>query len=440
VRLGTGLGLGLWVVLGLLLMRAFGVEEGLKGNEECLSCHSNITPGVVMQWQGSRHGKANVGCEACHKASRQDKDAVEHFGQLIAVVVTPKDCAACHPKESNEFQNSRHAKARQFIGSLDNYLGEVLGGPEAVTTGCEQCHGSKLKFSKAKGLHPDTWPNSGIGRENPDGSLGSCSACHARHGFSKAQAREPQTCGRCHMGPDHPQKEIYEESMHGILYLANKDKMRLDSDSWVVGKDYGAAPTCATCHMSATPKQAVTHDVGERISWTLRPPVSKKLKNSAQRRLRMQEVCTSCHARPFVESFYKQFDNLVNLYNDKFAKPATAIKEELIQKGKLTKADFDEKLDWVYYELWHHEGRRARHGASMAGPDYAWWHGMYEVAKHFYTEFLPEVERVAGKDLYRHLIECYLKPDVRHAWFFEGMSKEQVEKVRTFYEQRYDKP
>ena len=64
--------------------------------------------------------------------------------------------------------------------------------------------------------------------------------------------------------------------------------------------------------------------------------------------------------------------------------------------GKLTKADFDDKLDWIYYELWHHEGRRGRHGAAMMGPDYAWWHGLYEVAK-LYTHFLPEVEKVIGE-------------------------------------------
>jgi hypothetical protein len=288
-------------------------------------------------------------------------------------------------------------------------------------------------------LDINTWPNTGIGRINPDGSLGSCSACHARHDFSKAQARQPEACGKCHLGPDHPQMEIYQESKHGILYAANKDRLNLDKDSWIVGKDYSAAPTCATCHMSATPKQASTHDVGTRISWTLRPPVSKKLENADKRRDDMKDVCYSCHASPFVEGFYQQFDNLVNLYNDKFAKPATAIRNELMERGKLTRADFDEKLDWTYYELWHHEGRRARHGAAMSGPDYAWWHGMYDVSKNFYTEFLPEVKRVAGPELYDELMKKYLEPDVRHEWYLKGMSKEQLDKIKKFYEERYGK-
>lgn len=69
-------------------------------------------------------------------------------------------------------------------------------------------------------LDPATWPNTGIGRINPDGSLGACSACHQRHEFEMVQARRPEACGKCHLGPDHPQKEIYEESKHGINFFA----------------------------------------------------------------------------------------------------------------------------------------------------------------------------------------------------------------------------
>jgi hydroxylamine dehydrogenase len=83
-----------------------------------------------------------------------------------------------------------------------------------------------------------------------------------------------------------------------------------------------------------------------------------------QRRERMQDVCGNCHASGQVTDFYRQFDNLVDLYNQKFAKPATAIVDELYKANKLTPAPMDEKLEWTYYELWHHEGRRARHGAS----------------------------------------------------------------------------
>lgn len=410
-----------------------------KEGQACIGCHEKQSPAFVKEWRISKHAAKGVDCYTCHRAEKTDADAMDHYGYQVAILVTPKDCSRCHAQEVNEMTTSHHAKAGDILNSLDNYLGEVVGGPEAVAVGCMQCHGSKVKVLADGKLDTNTWPNTGIGRINPDGSLGSCSACHARHDFSKAQAREPEACGKCHLGPDHPQIEVYQESKHGILYAANKERLNMGKDKWVVGKDYSAAPTCTTCHMGATPTQPSTHDVGTRISWTLRPAISKKLDNSDKRREAMKDVCSNCHANPFVDGFYKQFDNLVNLYNDKFAKPATAIRNDLMERGVLTRADFDDKLDWIYYELWHHEGRRARHGASMSGPDYAWWHGMYDVAKTFYTEFLPEVKRVAGPEVYSELTKKYLEPDVRHEWFVKGMSKEQLDKIKKYYEERYGK-
>lgn len=406
----------------------------------CAECHDQISPSFVREWERSAHARNGVDCFTCHSADRTNPDALAHNGYVISILVTPRACGKCHPQQAKEMSGSHHANAGNILNSLDNYLGEVVAGPEAVATGCFQCHGSKIKVLANHRLDPATWPNTGIGRINPDGSLGSCSACHTRHRFSRAQARKPEACGKCHLGPDHPQREVYEESKHGILYAAFKDALNIDNDSWIVGKDYTTAPTCASCHMSATPNQPVTHDVGTRISWTLRPPISKKLPGWETRREAMVDVCGSCHARPFITGFYKQFDDLVGLYDEKFAKPATAIRSELMTLGKLTKADFDDRLDWIYYELWHHEGRRARHGASMSGPDYAWWHGMYDVAKNFYNEFLPEARRVAGPELYDQMVRKYLASDVRHEWYFKGMSKEQLEKIKKFYEQRYNEP
>ncbi len=40
-----------------------------------------------------------------------------------------------------------------------------------------------------------------------------------------------------------------------------------------------------------------------------------------------------------------------------------------------------------------------RHAASMMGPDYTHWHGSYEVAKHFYVKYIPELEHLMEKGL-----------------------------------------
>jgi len=417
------------------------VASQLPSNDEnaaCIQCHGKTGNGksIVEQWSGSTHAKQGISCLDCHKAETADADAFEHHGKTIATIVTPKDCSNCHEKEANEFTKSHHADAGMIMGSLDNVLAEVVEGHKsynnganpAAASGCWQCHGSKVEVLKdEKGntkkdengvvmLDPKTWPNTGIGRVNLDGSKGSCAACHNRHSFSVEQARQPENCGKCHLGPDHPQQEIYNESKHGINYHAHKDKMNLTSDKWVAGIDYTAAPTCATCHMSATPDMPITHDIGSRISWTLRPPVSQKI-DAAQlakfektgkpvptefltwekRRSGMQNVCNQCHTKNYVENFYSQYDNAVNLYNDKYGSPATKIYKMLKSENLLTEVDFDEQIEWTYFYLWHHEGRRARMGVSMMGPDYTQWHGFYDLAENFYTKFVPEVKEVIEK-------------------------------------------
>ena len=396
----------------------------------CLACHANSTPGIVEQWRGSAHAKASVDCYSCHQAMAGDPATFDHYGQKIAVIVTPNYCARCHAAENAQFQKSHHAQAAQFIGSLDNMLGEIVEGGPAAVNGCRQCHGSIVQYLGEGKFSPDTWPNSGIGRVNPDGSKGTCAACHGRHAFSSAQARQPENCGKCHMGPDHPQAEIYNESKHGVQFRANISKMNLNSKKWVVGKDYSAAPTCATCHMSATSTQKITHDLGDRISFTLRPVISTKLENWEKRRASMQDVCSNCHATGWVENFYVQYESTIELYNEKFAKPAKGIMDKLREAKKLTPTPFDEKLEWTYYELWHHQGRRARMGTAMMGPDYTQWHGFYEVAKNFYTEFIPEAEHLmpgVSKDV--------MSTDF-HKWK-AGLTKEELEKQIEFYKKRY---
>lgn len=404
-----------------LLFSGFFPKELSKKSESCIQCHKDLQPSLYEQWGSSKHFRANVGCFECHQANENDVDAFKHHGEHISIIVSPKDCARCHEKEVKEFQDSHHAKAGRILGSLDNILAEVVEGnrqmvtegfPEGISAaavnGCWQCHGSEVKVLPNGKLDPATWPNTGIGRINPDRSEGSCSACHSRHAFSVAQARNPENCGKCHMGPDHPQKEIYEESKHGIAFRAHMKEMNMDNEKWIVGEDYNAAPTCATCHMSATKNQKVTHDVGLRISWNNRPPVSIRPEVSDKklglpgadipwtvRRDSMKDVCMSCHNENYVDNFYFQYDSLIHLYNDKFAKPGLALMK--LAKPLLKPATFSNKLDFIWFEIWHHEGRRARHGASMMGPDYTHWHGTYEVAKHFYSEFIPELEELAEK-------------------------------------------
>jgi len=403
---------------GTAAAQTFGLNELSKESKACIECHKKESPAIYQQWGSSKHYRANVACFECHAATEGEPDAFKHEGAWIATIVSPRDCARCHAKEAREFSSSHHSKGGRIIGSLDNTLAEIVEGNRGLVTpafqhgvaasavlGCWQCHGSEVKVLPGGKLDPATWPNTGIGRINPDGSEGSCSACHSRHAFSAAQARHPDNCGKCHMGPDHPQLEIYNESKHGIAFRANVDKMNLGSPKWILGEDYSAAPTCATCHMSATRNQPVNHDVGLRISWNNRPEISIRPEVSDRklglpgaeigwetRRAAMKDVCLNCHGRQWVDNFYVQYDALIDLYHKKFAEPGLALMQ--LAKPLLRPAQFSNPIDFTWYEIWHHEGRRARHGASMMGPDYTHWHGTYEIAKHFYAKFIPELEKL----------------------------------------------
>lgn len=458
-------------------------KELSSESKTCIGCHSSTTPGIYQEWGRSKHFRANVGCFECHEAKKGAKGSFEHNGFNISVIVSPLDCGRCHGKEAQQFMSSHHGKADRIIGSMDNLVADVAEGnygmkteaypkgiSAAAVNGCLQCHGSVIKVDKDGKLDPATWPNTGMGRVNPDGSEGSCTACHQRHEFSVAQAREPKTCGKCHQGPDHPQYEIYELSKHGIMYTATGRKgMNLDSPKWVVGEDYTAAPTCATCHMSATKDQPVTHDVGMRIKWNNRPAVSV-LANEAdrqmglpgakvsgdQREANMKDVCYACHNVNFVENFYTQYHAELDLYNNKFAKPGLALYNKATEVMKAVDgeayAQWANKIDYTWFEIWHHQGRRARHGASMMAPDYTQWHGNYLVARDFYSKYIPELRDVIAKgkassnpdaqkkaaELDDMLAKVLNSPD--HKWSIgkedPAVKTERLKRVKEF-EQRY---
>jgi hypothetical protein len=133
-----------------------------------------------------------------------------------------------------------------------------------------------------------------------------------------------------------------------------------------------------------------------------------------------------------VEAFYKQYDEFVINYNEKFAAPGSKIMAALLENNLRTKQDFDEEIEWTWFYLWHHEGRRARHGASMMAPDYAHWHGMYEVAERFYRELIPQAREIAehgrehgkaaeGETVLQLIDDILARPE--HEWF-ESQTKQ----------------
>ena len=130
------------------------------------------------------------------------------------------------------------------------------------------------------------------------------------------------------------------------------------------------------------------------------------------------------------------------MYNEKFAKPATEIMK-LVRKNKLLEnpASFSNEIEWIYWELWHHEGRRVRHGAAMMGPDYTWWHGAYDVAHSFYFKLIPEARKLDNAEVNAY-IDNLIENDPMHTWLMTDT--EQLKKnirsgrMREIYEKMYE--
>jgi len=416
--------------------KEFRIERSMpKEAIACIECHKRESPGIFADWAHSRHASANITCLDCHRAEEFDPDVnKEHYKQYertdqkfgtqeykvpIAAAVTPKDCSRCHPDEARQYSQSKHANTLEIIWKIDPWLQKGMNSDFERLSGCYTCHGTVLKVEDGKLSH-DTWPNVGVGRANLDGSRGSCTSCHTRHRFSVMEARKPEACGQCHLGPDHPQIEIYMESKHGDIYTAfGKDyNWNAAPGTWTPGVDY-RAPTCAACHISGSGTVLTSHDVTERLAWetqaplTVRPSEFKPFPaktNPEVEREKMKAVCMQCHGKPWTDGHFVKLDRVISEYDEVYFKPAKKKLDELYSKSLLDNTKyFDERLEVEFYELWHHEGRRARFGAAMMAPDYAWWHGFYECKKR-YVNFMEE-----ANDLIEHNKKAYIAKDFPNA-------------------------
>ncbi|GAB4262237.1 multiheme c-type cytochrome [Deferrisoma sp.] len=320
VALGVGLAaLGAWA----------GDPPVSDDTDTCIGCHEEVTPGIVADWRRSRHSHVTpaeglgrpelerrvsaaevperlrdvvVGCAECHTQNPDaHADTFEHNGYEVHIVVTPADCATCHPVEREEYGRNLMANAHDNLmaNGLYAHLVAAVNGPTSFdgeglavrepdeltnADSCLACHGTRvtvdgtetretamgeMEFPRLRG-----WPNQGVGRVNPDGTRGACTSCHTRHRFSIEEAREPDACEQCHKGPDVPAYKVYEVSKHNAVYQSARGFWDFEAVPWVVGEDF-TAPTCATCHASlvTTPGGEVlaprTHEMADRLKYRL---------------------------------------------------------------------------------------------------------------------------------------------------------------------------
>ena len=353
----------------------------VRATGKCAECHLRKQYSVVHEYEMSMHAQKGVNCLDCHQpAAGQEKK--DHHGFTISAKLTAGNCRGCHEDIYQQFLRSRHAapawaavygekgltpeqvtfsETYQPGGTRRpaNALAE-LEGPSAKTSGCEQCHS--------------------VGKPNADGTIGTCTVCHTRHTSSVRIARLPSTCAQCHMGPDHSQIEIYEESRHGILFEAQEHLLNLDAPPKTLTTRDMFVPTCATCHMSGINGLGVTHDPSERLSYYLANMITDKRPHYAEAQAKMKQICSQCHTPELIDRVYKQAEQVVQSTNQR-VQAAQDIVTALRKEGALTGAAFSQPIDFVYFNLWHYDGRTSKHGAFMGGADFVQWHGNYPMAE-----------------------------------------------------------
>lgn len=479
---------GILLCLGIVLLQnaiVSGADVPIsEASAECIDCHASIHPGIVHDWKNSRHAKITprdamavdglarkvssekvpenlknsaVGCAECHMVSPETHaDTFEHNGYDIHVVVSPADCSTCHVQETEQYSRNIMAHAydnlaenplyqklqRSIIGTKKRIGGKIASGEADAATraeACYYCHGTRLKVTGTETRDTEAagelqfpviegWPNQGVGRVNPDGSLGSCTACHTRHAFSIEMARKPYTCKECHVGPDVPAFKVYMASKHGNIFSARNKSWDFSAVPWTIGKDF-TAPTCAACHISLlvnADEEVVSersHQMNNRLPWRLfglvyahpHPlspdttvirnknglPLPTTLEGEAaadylindkemdKRRITMQTACLNCHDSSWVKGQWQRLEHTIRITNADVLL-ATHIMGDIWRDGlaDFKTNPFDEAVEKKWTDIWQFYANTIRFASAMGcGGDY----GVYADGRYQLSQALLEI-------------------------------------------------
>jgi len=372
--------------------------RGLDSNS-CIECHTRLTPGIVVDWQLSKHSNNDVGCATCHGSEHNAMTDVSNARPAL-----PNTCAQCHQTQVEQFARGKHSLAWAAMKAMPTVHWQPMAQVEGMK-GCGGCHRVGLK---TEGEVDD------LMRKGAGFGASSCDVCHTRHLFSADEARSPQACRTCHMGTDHPQWEMYSSSKHGVRFLLKQSRM-LPEDV--------AAPTCQSCHFregnhanrTAWGYFAVRVPLPEDAEWAkdrstilqglgIIDPAGKPSPRfeAAQsgdmirltdedwqtERDRMIKVCNDCHSVNFARAELEKGDHLVR-ESDRILAEGIRIVAGLYQDGILKKPDgysnaFPDLLalhdapsviEQRLFQLFHEHRMRMFQGAFHQNPDYSFWYG-----------------------------------------------------------------
>ena len=357
------------VILSLVMVSGIQAEEGQKklslqdpikakgSNGYCIECHRRVTPAIVEEWSKSSHARRRpeVACQSCHLSEKGEPDTFLHQGRFyIRSVVSTFVCGKCHKGEMRDYFTSGHAQALEVLKKMDKddpRYPTLAGYKEDNFKQCAGCHGSEVQFLGDNRPDPETWPNSGAGRINPNRSHGTCAACHMGHQFSVSAARQPETCLRCHDGPNYPEGDIYRHSAHGVLYATQVDEEVLDRTGYFLDGKEMVSPTCAFCHFNGSGQGLLTrHNPAWRLPRDLTHPDAPLAPERAENlRKNMKSACSQCHASSIIDRFFENADKQLEQYVANTTKPQIAVYQDKLAKvdGKEREALLQEYTEFL---------------------------------------------------------------------------------------------
>jgi hydroxylamine dehydrogenase len=395
-------------------------QVGEAAEMDCITCHTQVTPGVVGDWKLSPHSGADVSCATCHGDQHTSAEDVAKVR-----IPTPDTCAECHEEQVDQFKQGKHAAAWAAMKAMPTAHWQPMAMMEGMK-GCGGCHKIGLKTAEEiKALKKDGGAGFGVA---------SCDACHTRHLFSLREARQPQACQTCHMGFDHPQWEMYSASKHGVRHALKQ---------MGVLPETAAAPACQTCHM-----QDGRHDV--KTAWgflAVRLPLPEDPQWAAdratilqalgvldpegkptprldvvkaadvarltqedwqQQRDKMIRTCQQCHSKNFAAGELAKGDDMIK-QADRLMAEAIRVVADLYKDGTLpqpkkyahafpdllTFHDAPTVIEQKLFVMYQEHRMRAFQGTFHANPDYALWYGWSEMQRD-----LTEIKALAEE--YRH--------------------------------------
>lgn len=404
------------------------VPTGEQDPASCASCHQDLNPTIVRQFHGSAMGtpgaqnpriewpQKQITCAECHGTDHTEITASK--GRVPEV-----RCAACHPQIYREHvTDAGHSYGPGPAGIGTNWERNIAVPHykqmprKVMEMGCDPCH------AQAGATADSLWSDS-LMQYIDTSSLtyrNGCIACHTRHSFNLEEARKPEACHTCHMGPDHPNFEAYMSSKHGSIYGARGSDW--DWASPMADAEW-EAPTCAYCHMvyvDSAGNRTSSHNMTRKIIWGMGvQPAGGQLEDivvdpeNRAKRNEMIRVCMTCHSEVKAREYLRSADAhklagdalviearqiLDDLYADGLIDPSHGqLAAGLIQGPRFTATELPaaaaqhwpaglyfnvSAIEREYFDMFFFSNLKSYKGAFHMSPDYGWWYGYADVLGH----------------------------------------------------------